>query len=210
MLVCAVLAVVAAWIVVARDARLYIDSHGGVTQYIEMGDEIQLPGPMLEFPDSDLPLIHQNMHAVPLLFRWSVDRQAGQAPVATVDWRGHLRAANRGIVDVWVHARGGTAKGTARFEVIPRLDTIHIHLSRDTVRLGDTVTVSYVAVEAGGTPMAWYGAPNEPSVDGDWDAVRRVTGDARDRFAYVAVHRGTAIFRVQLGKRAASAAVTVR
>jgi hypothetical protein len=168
-------------------------------------------GPYLHYPDADMYLLYWNLHAAPWLFRWSVQEPGRtQATAARVDWRGRLHALSPGLVDVYAQPRLGRGFGTARFRVLPPLDTILLHLSADTIAVGDTLRVSYRVMQADGRPMPWWGSPNAPWLEGDLGAWWRLSPDRTGDFSYVARRRGALAISVALGRRMTRASLVVR
>jgi len=76
--------------------------------------------------------------------------------------------------------------GVARFDVLSQLDTIVMHLSRDTHAVGDTLHLDYVLIQRDGAPMRWPGWPDVPRISGNQLAMHLISRDGHGSFAFLA------------------------
>jgi hypothetical protein len=198
----------AAWFVLARHSSYFIGPLAR-EQYAEVGDVVPFAGPYVHFPEGDMYLMYKNAHALPWLFRWTAeDLEHRPTAQARMDWRGHLHALAPGIVDVFATPRGGRGFGTTRVVILPRLAAFRLRVSRDTLGVGDTLTVGYDIIQAGGARLELGGMAPIPVTSNEralyW--VSRANGGGR----FVARKPGPVTLTAVIGHRIAHASVVIR
>lgn len=139
-----------------------------------------------------------------------MDPSGRPTDAARVDWRGRLRAVSEGTVDVYARPRLGRGFGVARFDVLPQLDSIVMHLSRDTLAVGDTLHLDYAVVRRDDAPMRWPGWPDVPRISGTQFAMHLISRDGSGAFAFLARDTANLSMYVALGHRMTRAEVVIR
>ena len=210
------LVVIGAWIYIARNAKYFLGETPWIYHYIEPGDVVDISGPILEYPDTDMYLFRKDLHAFRWLFRWSAqeyrvwpaNQEAGRGPAhaGVVDWRGRLHALDPGVVDVYARPRGGRGFGTTRFVITPKIDAVLLRLSSPSVDVGDSVTVEYTIRQADGRPLNWWG--EIPTCDGE--ELQFVNRLDEGRFLYLARRSGAATVSVAIGRHVARELLVIR
>jgi hypothetical protein len=196
-----------AWIYIARNSRYFIGGTPGSTQYVEVGDVVDIAGPIVEYPDGDMYLFLRDMHAFPWLFRWSTEQTDGsRTQAAEIDRGGSLHALAPGIANAYAHPLGGRGFGYAKFVITPRVDAVVVRLSSSSIEVGDTLKVEYTVIQAGGTPMRWW--PVIPTSGDGWELqfMKQIEGG---QFLFLARRSGTVTISVDLGRHIARESLVI-
>ena len=118
----------------------------GVLPTIAVGDTVTLEASASRCEFIVCPKISSD--TAPARFRW----QSLDPAVAEVDARGFVRARMVGAARIraTLLSAGGGQTGERTLEVVPHIATISIQLDRDTVKVGETVSVSVQARDEAG------------------------------------------------------------
>ena len=196
-----------AWYVIVHHSRYFIGPLAR-EQFAAVGDVVSFEGPYVHFPDGDMYLLYKNAHRVSWLFRWTAEDLSNRPSAsARMDWRGRLHALAPDVVAVYAIPRGGRGFGTTRVVIVPRLASFRLRLSRDTLHVGDTLTVGYDIVQAGGARLALNEGPIPSTSDQNvlWWVSREGGGGT-----FVGRQPGSVTISAAIGPRIARATVVIR